>query len=183
MAAANVSMLLYKRSTLAPIPCGRRRQPAQRLALFIRGPARPSNRARKALPSITPGFILKTTMRPEEKDDATVGPARALVPPVAPPAGPVDRSAAVEAWFARRGWTIFPFQRETWRLMSEGRSGLLHATTGSGKTLAVAFGAWLAAPETADADDAIRVLWVTPMRALAADTERSLREAFGGIAG
>ena len=32
--------------------------------------------------------------------------------------------------------------------MGEGRSGLLHATTGSGKTLAVAFGAWLAAPET-----------------------------------
>ena len=67
--------------------------------------------------------------------------------------------------------------------MGEGQSGLLHATTGSGKTLAVAFGAWLAAPETADADDAIRVLWVTPMRALAADTERSLREAFGGFAG
>ena len=73
---------------------------------------------------------------------------------------------------------IFPFQRETWRLMSEGQSGLLHATTGSGKTLAVAFGAWLAASETADAEDAIRVLWVTPMRALAADTERSLRDAF-----
>ena len=121
-------------------------------------------------------------MRPEEKDDAAVGLARVLGPPVALPAGPVDRSAAVEAWFTRRGWTIFPFQRETWRLMSDGQSGLLHATTGSGKTLAVAFGAWLAAPETADADDAIRVLWVTPMRALAADTERSLREAFGGIA-
>jgi ATP-dependent helicase Lhr and Lhr-like helicase len=65
--------------------------------------------------------------------------------------------------------------------MAEGRSGLLHATTGSGKTLAVAFGAWLAASETADVDDAIRVLWITPMRALAADTERSLREAFAGV--
>ena len=65
--------------------------------------------------------------------------------------------------------------------MAEGRSGLLHATTGSGKTLAIAFGAWLASSETADADDAIRVLWITPMRALAADTERSLREAFAGV--
>jgi superfamily II DNA/RNA helicase len=76
----------------------------------------------------------------------------------------------MEAWFARRNWTIFPFQRETWRLMAEGQSGLLHATTGSGETLAVAFGAWLALSEAADADDAIRVLWITPMRALAADT-------------
>jgi ATP-dependent helicase Lhr and Lhr-like helicase len=65
--------------------------------------------------------------------------------------------------------------------MAEGQSGLLHATTGSGKTLAVAFGAWLALSEAADADDAIRVLWITPMRAVAADTERSLREAFADV--
>src|ERR1700753_2329284 len=36
--------------------------------------------------------------------------------------------------------------------------------------------------ETAEPDDQLRVLWVTPMRALAADTERSLREAFDGFA-
>ena len=66
--------------------------------------------------------------------------------------------------------------------MGEAQSGLLHATTGSGKTLAVAFGAWLATPEIADADEGFRVLWITPMRALAADTERSLREAFADVA-
>jgi ATP-dependent Lhr-like helicase len=66
--------------------------------------------------------------------------------------------------------------------MGDGRSGLLHATTGSGKTLAVAFGAWLATPETGEGDEGFRVLWVTPMRALAADTERSLREAFADVA-
>jgi ATP-dependent helicase Lhr and Lhr-like helicase len=66
--------------------------------------------------------------------------------------------------------------------MAEGQSGLLHPTTGSGKTLAVAFGAWLAMSETAEPDDELRVLWITPMRALAADTERSLREAFAGVA-
>src|ERR1700753_2840481 len=118
-------------------------------------------------------------MRFEENGGA--GPA---CPPASrtKPTGSAERGAAVEAWFARLGWTIFPFQRETWRLMGEGRAGLLHATTGSGKTLAVAFGAWLATPETLNADEAIRVLWVTPMRALAADTVRSLREAFEGIA-
>jgi ATP-dependent Lhr-like helicase len=109
--------------------------------------------------------------------------ARTVGAPAAPfpsYATPLDRRVAVESWFARRGWTIFPFQRQTWRLMGEGQSGLLHATTGSGKTLAVAFGAWLATPEIADADEGVRVLWITPMRALAADTERALRS--GGSA-
>jgi ATP-dependent Lhr-like helicase len=108
----------------------------------------------------------------------TVGASAAPFPPCATP---LDRGAAVESWFAGRGWTIFPFQRQTWRLMGKGQSGLLHATTGSGKTLAVAFGAWLATPEIADAEG-FRVLWITPMRALAADTERSLREAFADVA-
>jgi ATP-dependent helicase Lhr and Lhr-like helicase len=102
-------------------------------------------------------------------------------PMTSSPAQSVNRRAMVECWFARRNWTVFPFQRETWRFMAEGQSGLLHATTGSGKTLAVAFGAWLAGGETPEPDDELRVLWITPMRALAADTERSLREAFTGV--
>ena len=51
--------------------------------------------------------------------------------------------AAVEAWFAARGWLPFDFQREVWAAMDGGRSGLLHATTGSGKTYAVWMGALL----------------------------------------
>lgn len=108
-----------------------------------------------------------------------------------------------EAWFAARGWTVFPFQRAVWDAAAEGRSGLLHATTGSGKTYAV----WFAALQRAgygerllgrsnalrsrtrrmpaDAGDTarsvvktgLRVLWITPMRALAADTLRALQEA------
>ncbi len=42
-------------------------------------------------------------------------------------------------WFAKRGWTAAPFQREVWRRFLRGESGLLHTPTGSGKTLA-AFG-------------------------------------------
>lgn len=105
------------------------------------------------------------------------------------------RAAAVDAWLAGKGWTAFPFQRETWALMRSGRSGLLHATTGTGKTLAVALGAWIAhgdlpvAPEGArlpeaagkgDPQPGLALLWVTPMRALASDTERALAEAFAG---
>jgi ATP-dependent Lhr-like helicase len=89
------------------------------------------------------------------------------------PAGPAR--AAVEAWFAARGWSIFPFQRAVWDAAQEGKSGLLHATTGSGKTLAV----WLAALQRAQPSrqSGLRVLWVTPMRALAGDTLRALQSS------
>jgi ATP-dependent Lhr-like helicase len=79
----------------------------------------------------------------------------------------------VGAWFAARGWQPFEFQREVWAAMVAGRGGLLHATTGSGKTYAVWMGALMrrvvrpAAP--------LQVLWITPMRALAADTTRALQ--------
>ncbi len=78
----------------------------------------------------------------------------------------------VEGWFAKRGWEIFPFQREVWDAFAAGESGLVHCSTGAGKTYAVWFAALLARAETAGA---LRVLWVTPLRALAADTEGALR--------
>lgn len=38
-------------------------------------------------------------------------------------------SKALLAWFEARGWKPFAFQREMWRVVQGGRSGLLHATT------------------------------------------------------
>ncbi|HWL09102.1 MAG TPA: hypothetical protein VNQ76_11915, partial [Planctomicrobium sp.] len=43
-------------------------------------------------------------------------------------------------WFRQQGWRPFPFQKQTWGAMLEGKSGLLHATTGTGKTYAVWMG-------------------------------------------
>ncbi|MBG6079054.1 ATP-dependent Lhr-like helicase [Rubrivivax gelatinosus] len=78
-----------------------------------------------------------------------------------------------ESWFGARGWSPFEFQRAVWAAMAGGDSGLLHATTGSGKTYAVWFGALArAAPRRG-----LQVLWLTPMRALAADTTRALQAA------
>ncbi|NVM77757.1 ATP-dependent Lhr-like helicase [Duganella sp. SG902] len=86
-----------------------------------------------------------------------------------------------DAWFAERGWTVFPFQRAVWEAAAAGRSGLLHATTGAGKTYAVWFAALrrVAALRAAGGRQpaGLRVLWITPMRALAADTLRALQEA------
>jgi ATP-dependent Lhr-like helicase len=90
-----------------------------------------------------------------------------------------------EAWFASRGWSPFAFQREVWAAYRAGESGLVHAPTGTGKTYAV----WLAPllewleghpeperrPRRRTAAPPLRVLWLTPLRALAADTEASLR--------
>jgi len=79
-------------------------------------------------------------------------------------------AASAERWFASRGWQPFPFQREVWAAMAAGENGLLHATTGSGKTYAV----WMGALQRARPGTALQVLWLTPMRALAADTTRAL---------
>src|SRR5690606_16232115 len=92
------------------------------------------------------------------------------------------------ARFATRGWTPLRFQREVWRRTLAGESGLLHTPTGSGKTLAVA-GASLVEALAREASAApsrrrvrasqahpLRLLWITPLRALAADTTRALRE-------
>lgn len=95
--------------------------------------------------------------------------------------------AAVEGWFAARGWAPFAFQREVWAAYLRGESGLIHATTGTGKTYAAWLGPVAEAlgqttdprPQTRDRRPAasqlgLRVLWVTPLRALAADTAQAL---------
>ncbi|MCB2024799.1 MAG: ligase-associated DNA damage response DEXH box helicase [Ottowia sp.] len=91
------------------------------------------------------------------------------------------------------------FQQQVWRAMAEGRSGLVHATTGAGKTWAVWLGALQAfsasactraSPSATNAGanskpvpaPPITVLWITPMRALAADTLRALREPLADMA-
>ena len=95
---------------------------------------------------------------------------------VNPPPAPQRRVDSVEAWFAVRGWRPFAFQRAVWAHMAEGRSGLLHASTGTGKTYAVWFAALAAVRAAAgDAASPLSVLWITPMRALAADTVRALQ--------
>jgi ATP-dependent Lhr-like helicase len=92
------------------------------------------------------------------------------------------------AWLATRGWKPFAFQREVWAAMAAGESGLLHATTGAGKTYAVWLGALQALADpgsgsgNAKTAAPLSVLWITPMRALAADTLRALQEPLPDLA-
>jgi ATP-dependent Lhr-like helicase len=108
--------------------------------------------------------------------------------------------AALAAWFTARGWKPAPFQREAWKRWLAGESGLLHTPTGSGKTLA-AFGGPLldglrtqpdAVPGAAvgtprrakpapSGAPRLRLLWITPLKALANDTVRALKEPVAGL--
>ncbi len=91
---------------------------------------------------------------------------------------------------ATRGWFTGAFSAPTaaqegaWRAIGAGSDVLVVAPTGSGKTLA----AFLAAldrlasePPPADARKRCRVLYVSPLKALAVDVERNLRSPLTGI--
>jgi ATP-dependent helicase Lhr and Lhr-like helicase len=109
---------------------------------------------------------------------------RARITPTPPPevAPGTAFMCRLEAWFAGRGWQAFDFQRRVWTAMAAGHSGLLHANTGAGKTYSVWMGALGRAarldPDAVAAEGRstppLQVLWITPMRALAADTVRAL---------
>lgn len=89
-------------------------------------------------------------------------------------------------WFRRKGRTPFDYQRRAWDAYLSGRSGLIHAPTGTGKTQAAWGGPiveWLKEHPEGEATEApsragpgLRVLWITPLRALANDTLQALQE-------
>ena len=96
----------------------------------------------------------------------------------------ISPSKLVDEYFQSLGWKPFRFQRSVWRAYRDGHSGLLHSATGSGKTLAAWFGPlleWLNQNRQREKWNPKRpagpqVLWLTPLRALAADTEAALRD-------
>ena len=96
----------------------------------------------------------------------------------ADPGRKTDRFAPARIWFAAQGWTPFAFQDEVWTAYAAGESGLIHAPTGMGKTYAAWLGPLLCGPDGSEgAAPPLTVLWITPLRALAADTGLALERA------
>ncbi len=96
---------------------------------------------------------------------------------------PLERfHPAVRRWFTDSFAGVTPAQAGAWPEIAAGRSTLLLAPTGSGKTLA----AFLAAIDRLmfgpGGGDGCRVLYVSPLKALAADVERNLQAPLAGIA-
>lgn len=93
-------------------------------------------------------------------------------------------SPATRGWFTGAFTAPTPAQEGAWQAIGAGSDVLVVAPTGSGKTLA----AFLAAldklagePPPAEAKKRCRVLYVSPLKALAVDVERNLRSPLTGI--
>jgi ATP-dependent helicase Lhr and Lhr-like helicase len=93
---------------------------------------------------------------------------------------------ATREWFRGALGEPTPAQALSWPHIKDGKTTLLLAPTGSGKTLA----AFLSAidrlsrseNEPGDPKQRLRVLYVSPLKALAVDVERNLRAPLAGIA-
>ncbi|MGK2852323.1 MAG: DEAD/DEAH box helicase, partial [Candidatus Limnocylindrales bacterium] len=111
------------------------------------------------------------------------------IPAAAEPlAGPLAQfSPAVREWFTASFAAPTQAQAEGWAAISAGRHTLIHAPTGSGKTLAAFL--WCldrlardpSPPPTREQPGHVRVLYISPLKALTYDVERNLRAPLTGI--
>ncbi|HEX3264369.1 MAG TPA: DEAD/DEAH box helicase [Candidatus Limnocylindrales bacterium] len=97
-------------------------------------------------------------------------------------------SPAVRAWFESAFEAPTAAQEGGWASISTGRHTLIHAPTGSGKTLAAFL--WCldrlvrdpSPPPSRESPGSVRVLYISPLKALTYDVERNLRAPLHGIA-
>src|ERR1700742_1304192 len=97
---------------------------------------------------------------------------------------PLQRfSALTREWFAGTFAAPTAAQAEAWSAIADGDNTLVIAPTGSGKTLAAFLWAidGLASSEPRPARAGTRVVYVSPLKALAVDVERNLRTPLTGI--
>jgi ATP-dependent helicase Lhr and Lhr-like helicase len=91
------------------------------------------------------------------------------------------------SWFQSRGLKPFEFQEETWMHILQSRSGLVNAPTGCGKTFSVFLGALIdfvnEFPDSykTRSRNHLRLLWITPLRALAKDIGRAMSEVIAEL--
>ena len=105
--------------------------------------------------------------------------------PDSPPSDPLGRfSAITREWFDSTFAAPTTAQAQAWDAIADGDNTLVIAPTGSGKTLAAFLWALdnLASLEAApDREAGTRVLYVSPLKALAVDVERNLRTPLAGL--
>ena len=98
--------------------------------------------------------------------------------------GLADFSEATSAWFTSAFAEPTPAQAQAWTAISKGEHTLVIAPTGSGKTLAAflwAIDRLAREPVPPDPKRRCRVLYVSPLKALAVDVERNLRSPLTGV--
>lgn len=87
-----------------------------------------------------------------------------------------------KAYFKKRGYAPFPFQQNTWQAYLEGKSGIVNAPTGSGKTFSLIVPILLEAlGRNEEADNGLRAIWISPIRALTKEIAKAAHEAIAGL--
>ena len=90
----------------------------------------------------------------------------------------------VAGWFTETLGEPLPAQERAWAAIREGRHTLLAAPTGSGKTLAAFLNAideLLRDGLEHGLENEVRVLYISPLKALSADIHKNLEEPLGAI--
>ncbi|GAA4899199.1 ATP-dependent Lhr-like helicase [Stackebrandtia albiflava] len=99
---------------------------------------------------------------------------------------PLDRfTSATREWFHETFDAVTPAQAAAWEAIASGEDTLVVAPTGSGKTLAAflwSLDGLSHRSRPADPGERCRVLYISPLKALAYDVERNLRRPLEGIA-
>ncbi len=91
------------------------------------------------------------------------------------------------SWFTMNGIRPFEFQEETWDHIMQSHSGLVNAPTGCGKTFSVFLGVIIdfinEHPDTylVKSRNHLRLIWITPLRALAKDIGRAMVEVIDAL--
>src|SRR5207249_11842365 len=100
-------------------------------------------------------------------------------------ASPLERfSPLTKEWFEGAFAEPTPAQVGAWDAIASGSDALVVAPTGSGKTLAAflwAVDRLAAGSRPGDSKERLKVLYVSPLKALAVDIERNLRSPLAGI--
>ncbi|MFY0671883.1 MAG: ligase-associated DNA damage response DEXH box helicase [Bacteroidia bacterium] len=99
-------------------------------------------------------------------------------------------------WFKSLGWNPQKFQLEAWEAYLSGKNGLVNAPTGSGKTYSVFVAALLEELASQSlrskvqglkdfklesSNSKLKIIWITPIRALAKEIELSGQRAIDGL--
>ena len=93
-------------------------------------------------------------------------------------------SPAVRAWFETSFPEPTPAQAQGWPAIAQGEHALILAPTGSGKTLSAflwGIDTLVSRPAPSERTHRTRLLYISPLRALAVDIEKNLRSPLQGI--